>query len=55
MLLWFPWDEEDEEFSKIPRKETQRKERMNTSQMGFLKSQLKKAIDHRRVIQKGHS
>ncbi|XP_054679704.1 uncharacterized protein LOC129205703 isoform X2 [Grus americana] len=45
-----PWDEEDEEFSKIPRKETQRRERMSTSQMGFLKSQLKKAIGHRKAI-----
>lgn len=50
MLLWFPWDEEDEEFAKIPRKETQRKERLSRSQMGFLKSQLKKARGHSKVI-----
>lgn len=44
MLIWFPWDEEDEEFYRIRRKEMQRKERMSTSQLGFFKSQLQRAV-----------
>lgn len=44
MLIWSPWDEEDEEFCSVRRKETQIKERMSTSQTDFFKSQLQGAV-----------